>query len=123
MTSSREIVGGYLVDKSRKPLDRLARSRSLWERRISIVATYFFIRRDDFDDTLPVAERLLTDREDLIHKAIGWMLPEVGKKHQPTLEAFLRTYAKVMPRTALRYAIERFPEATRRRYLSGAAYQ
>jgi 3-methyladenine DNA glycosylase AlkD len=119
--SAREIVGGYLVDKSRKPLDQLARSRSLWERRISIVATHFFIRRDEFDDTLRIAERLLADREDLIHKAMGWMLREVGKKHQPTLEAFLRTRGKVMPRTALRYAIERFPDETRRRYLSGAA--
>ena len=119
--SAREIVGGYLVDKDRKPLDRLAVSPSLWERRISIVATHHFIRQQDFADTIRIAERLLADREDLIHKAVGWMLREVGKKHQPTLEAFLRRHGKVMPRTALRYAIERFPADLRRGYLDGSA--
>jgi 3-methyladenine DNA glycosylase AlkD len=117
--SSREIVGGYLADKSRKPLDRLAASKSLWERRISIIATHYFIRQDDFTDTLRIAERLLADREDLIHKAVGWMLREVGKRHQPTLKAFLRTHGRRMPRTALRYAIERFPTEVRRAYLKG----
>jgi 3-methyladenine DNA glycosylase AlkD len=119
--SAREIVGGYLADKDRAPLDRLAASPSLLERRISIVATHYFIRRDEFADTLRIAERLLADREDLLHKAVGWMLREVGKKHQPTLEAFLRRHGKVMPRTALRYAIERFPDPLRRAYLDGTA--
>jgi 3-methyladenine DNA glycosylase AlkD len=117
--SAPEIVGGYLADQSREPLDLLAASPSLWERRISIVATHYFIRRDDFADTIRIAERLLADRQDLIHKAVGWMLREVGKRHQPTLEAFLRRHAKVMPRTALRYAIERFPNEMRRAYLHG----
>jgi 3-methyladenine DNA glycosylase AlkD len=119
--SAREIVGGYLADKSRKPLDRLAGSKSLWERRISIIATHHFIRQDDFADTIRIAERLLTDREDLIHKAVGWMLREVGKRHEPTLQMFLRRHGRTMPRTALRYAIERFPTEVRRAYLLGTA--
>jgi 3-methyladenine DNA glycosylase AlkD len=119
--SAREIVGGYLADKSREPLDRLAASRNLWERRISIVATHYFIRRNDFTDTIRIAERLLGDQEDLLHKAVGWMLREVGKKHPPTLEAFLRRHGKVMPRTMLRYAIERFPAEVRLAYLKGTA--
>jgi 3-methyladenine DNA glycosylase AlkD len=119
--SAREIVGGYLADKSRKPLDRLATSKSLWERRISIIATHHFIRQDDFADTIRIAGRLLTDREDLIHKAVGWMLREVGKRHQPALEAFLRRHGRTMPRTALRYAIERLPDEMRRAFLLGTA--
>jgi 3-methyladenine DNA glycosylase AlkD len=118
--SAREIVGGYLVDKARDPLYQLAASPSLWERRISIVATHYFIRQNDFADTLGVAERLLGDREDLIHKAVGWMLREVGKRDEQTLDAFLRRHGKVMPRTTLRYAIERFPADRRRGYLDGS---
>jgi 3-methyladenine DNA glycosylase AlkD len=118
--SARDIVGGYLADKSRKPLDRLARSKSLWDRRISIVATHHFIRRHEFDDTFRIAERLLADREDLIHKAVGWMLREVGKRDQQPLEDFLCRHGKIMPRTMLRYAIERFPEDLRKAYLSGS---
>jgi 3-methyladenine DNA glycosylase AlkD len=118
--SAPAIVGGYLADKARDPLYRLATSSNLWERRISVVATHYFIRRDDFADTLLIAERLIGDREDLIHKAVGWMLREVGKRHQPTLESFLRRHGKVMPRTALRYAIERFPADVRRGYRSGS---
>jgi 3-methyladenine DNA glycosylase AlkD len=119
--SARDIVGRYLADKSRTPLDRLAKSKSLWERRISIIATYYFIRQNEYSDTLRIAERLLSDRDDLIHKAVGWMLREVGKKHQPTLEAFLKTHGRTMPRTTLRYAIERFPTDARRGYLDGTA--
>jgi 3-methyladenine DNA glycosylase AlkD len=119
--SAREVVGGYLADRSREPLDRLAASSSLWERRIGIVATHYFIRRGDFAETLRIAERLLGDREDLIHKAMGWMLREVGKAQQPTLESFLKRHGRVMPRTALRYAIERFPAELRRAYLDGSA--
>ena len=121
--SAREIIGRHLADRSRKPLDRLAASKSLWECRISIIATHFFIRQNDFADTLRIAERLLGDREDLIHKAVGWMLREVGKRDLPALESFLRRHVQVMPRTALRYAIERFPEETRCGYLNGTFYE
>ena len=107
--SAREIVGSYLADKTRKPLDRLAASKMIWERRISIIATGYFIRQGDFGDTLRIAEHLLGDRADLIHKATGWMLREVGKRDEALLEKFLLTHAHVMPRTMLRYAIERFP--------------
>ena len=98
---------------------RLARSPSLWERRIAILATYHFIRRDEFEPTLHVARLLLGDREDLIHKAVGWMLREVGKRDQPALEQFLKKHLAILPRATLRYAIERFPPARRKRYLRG----
>ena len=87
--SAPQIVGGYLETRSRKPLDRLAKSASLWERRISILATHWFIRHGDFADTLRIAEKLLGDKEDLIHKAVGWMLREVGKRDVAVLEGFL----------------------------------
>lgn len=115
--SAPALVGGYLVERSRKPLYSLAKSANLWERRIAIVATQHFIRLNDYADTLKVGQRLLTDPEDLIHKAVGWMLREVGKRDLPTLEGFLREHAPAMPRTMLRYAIERFPKARRRAYL------
>ncbi len=121
--SAPTIVGGHLADKSRKPLDRLAVSRSIWERRISIIATLHFIRRGDFVDTLRITGRLLGDQEDLIHKAAGWMLREVGKRDQPTLEVFLRQHIKIMPRTMLRYAIERFPEERREAILRGEGWE
>ena len=113
------IVGAYLVDKSKKPLQHLARSALLWERRIAIVATFQFIRLDDFGPTLKVAGLLLSDTEDLIHKAVGWMLREVGKRDIEAEEAFLVRHYRGMPRTMLRYAIERFPERKRRQYLKG----
>jgi 3-methyladenine DNA glycosylase AlkD len=119
--SAPQIVGGYLYDKSRDPLVELARSSSIWERRISIVATHYFIRQGEFADTLRIAKLLLRDQEDLIHKAVGWMLRETGKRDQPTLEDFLRHHGKVMPRTTLRYAIERFPKELRLAYLKGVA--
>ncbi len=115
--SAPQIVGAWLADKSRKPLYRLAKSSWLWDRRISILATYYFIRRDDFADTLKLAEMLLGDREDLMHKAVGWMLREMGKQDVAVLEGFLGQHCRVMPRTMLRYAIEKFPEAKRRGYL------
>ncbi len=117
--SAPTIVGSHLADRSRKPLDRLAGSKCLWERRISIIATMYFIRRGEFQATLRIAERLLGDREDLIHKAAGWALREVGKRDQPILEAFLDRHARIMPRTMLRYAVERFPEEKRNAYLTG----
>lgn len=116
--SAPAIVGGHLADKSRKPLGCLARSAWLWDRRISIVATLHFIRQGDFDDTLAIARTLLADREDLIHKATGWMLREVGKRDPAPLERFLDEHAAVMPRTMLRYAVERFPAAVRQSYLA-----
>jgi 3-methyladenine DNA glycosylase AlkD len=100
--SAPQIVGGYLQNRSRNPLDRHAKSASLWERRISIVATHWFIRHGDHADTLRIAEKLLNDRVDLIHKAVGWMLREVGKRDVVVLEAFLGEHCRVMPRTMLR---------------------
>ena len=116
--SAPQIVGAYLVDESRRPLYRLAKSSWLWDRRISILATFHFIRLGDFGDTLKIAEALLGDREDLMHKAVGWMLREVGKRDTVALEGFLGRHCWVMPRTMLRYAIERFPEKKRRAYLT-----
>jgi 3-methyladenine DNA glycosylase AlkD len=116
--SAPQLVGMHLADKSRKPLYRLARSAWLWDRRISMLATFAFIRRGDFDDTLEIAERLLRDEEDLIHKAVGWMLREVGKRDRAVLTAFVDAHGQVMPRTMLRYAIEKLPEAQRQRYLT-----
>jgi 3-methyladenine DNA glycosylase AlkD len=121
--SAPTIVGGHLALRSRKPLDRLALSRSIWERRIGIIATAYFITRNDFADTLRLAERLLGDREDLIHKAAGWMLREVGKRDQPVLEGFLRRHSEIMPRTMLRYAIERFPPEHRKAILRGEGWE
>jgi 3-methyladenine DNA glycosylase AlkD len=117
--SAPAIVGGFLVERNRGLLSRLAGSDSLWERRIAIVATLHFIRRGDFGDTLRLAGLLLGDREDLIHKAAGWMLREVGKRNQDVLERFLATHCRQMPRTMLRYAVERFEEPRRQKYLRG----
>ena len=116
-TSAPAIVGGYLKDKDRKPLVRLAKSASLWERRIAIVSTQHFIRLGEFDDTLAISRLLLTDGEDLIHKASGWMLREVGEQDAKVLESFLDRHGAVMPRTMLRYAIEHFTDAKKRVYM------
>jgi 3-methyladenine DNA glycosylase AlkD len=116
--SAPAILGAHLVDSrdDRRLLYRLAKSKNVWERRIAIVATHHFIRNHDFSDTLKIAEILLHDRHDLIHKAAGWMLREVGKRDAAAAEAFLEKHCNVMPRTMLRYAIERLPENKRRRY-------
>lgn len=119
--SAPYIVGHYLAGRTRTPLYELVRSASLWERRIAIIATFHFIRLNQFDDTLKLAELLLGDSHDLIHKAVGWMLREVGKRDQATEEAFLLPRYHRMPRTMLRYAIERFPEPRRKAYLLGTA--
>jgi len=117
--SAEHIVGAFLMGRSRKPLYALARSSDLWERRIAILATFHFIKRGAFAETLKIAGMLLSDKEDLIHKAVGWMLREVGKRDIRIEERFLKEHYKKMPRTMLRYAIERFPESKRQRYLKG----
>ena len=117
--SAEHIVGDFLWQKDKRPLHRLAKSDILWERRIAIIATFHFIKKKAFSETLKISEMLLSDEEDLIHKAVGWMLREVGKRDLETEEVFLKAHYKSMPRTMLRYAIERFPEAKRQRYLKG----
>ena len=117
--SAGNIVGAFLFEKDKAPLYRLVFSENLWERRIAIVATFYFIKNDEFDDTLKIAEILFTDKEDLIHKAVGWMLREVGKRVIEIEEEFLEEHYLKMPRTMLRYAIERFPETRRKMYLKG----
>ncbi|MDJ0809142.1 MAG: DNA alkylation repair protein [Desulfobacterales bacterium] len=117
--SAPHIVGAWLENRSRSPLKRLARADALWERRMAILATFHYIRKGEFEETLRLAQMLLKDREDLIHKAVGWMLREVGKRAPETAEVFLRRRYRAMPRTMLRYAIEKFPEAKRQAYLKG----
>lgn len=117
--SAGYIVGGYLDARDISMLERLARSRDIWERRIAIVATLAFIRANEFRPTLRVSRLLLQDSHDLIHKATGWMLREVGKRDRAVLDGFLKQHYRKMPRTMLRYAIERHPEPIRKRYLAG----
>ena len=117
--SAGHIVGAYLLTRDKKPIYVLARSKNIWERRISIMSTSYFIKYNRFVDTLNIAEMLLGDEEDLIHKAVGWMLREIGKRDFELEERFLGKYYKSMPRTMLRYAIEKFPEEKRRIYLKG----
>jgi 3-methyladenine DNA glycosylase AlkD len=117
--SAPRIVGTFLMAKNKEPLYTLAKSKNLWARRISVIATAYFITQNQFSDTLEIAKILLTDKEDLIHKAVGWMLREVGKRDISREEYFLKQYYKRMPRTMLRYAIERFSESRRRAYLAG----
>lgn len=117
--SAHHIVGHYLADKNKKPLYALAKSSSLWERRISIISTFWFIRSGEFSETLKISKLLLSDKEDLIHKAVGWMLREVGNRDRASAESFLIGHCKRMPRTMLRYAIEKFPEPQRQMYLKG----
>lgn len=116
--SAPQIVGAHLMERSRAPLRKLAKSKSLWERRIAVVATHHFIRHDDFAETIALAEQLLDDGQDLMHKAVGWMLREVGKRDERVLTAFLDRHAADMPRTALRYAVERLTPARRQTYMA-----
>ena len=119
-SSAYHIVGphlAHLAQCDRQILYHLAGSPNLWERRIAIMATFHFIRKNQFNDTLTLAEQLLNDREDLIHKAVGWMLREIGKRDCAVAESFLQTHYRTMPRTMLRYAIEKFPEPKRQQYL------
>jgi 3-methyladenine DNA glycosylase AlkD len=117
--SCREIVGAHLRTGSRKPLTKLAKSKSLWERRIAMISTMALVRDGDFEDALRVAEMLLDDSHDLIHKAIGWVLRVVGDEYRAVLVGFLKTHYARVPRTALRYAIEHFSAGERKKMLAG----
>ncbi len=118
--SAPNIVGTWLLHRSRKPLMVLARSKDLWKRRIAILSTFTFIRQNEFDDAFQIARLLIKDKHDLIHKAVGWMLREIGKRSIEAEELFLKRHYRNMPRTMLRYAIERFPETKRKKYLNRA---
>jgi len=118
-SSAHQILGRWLEDKPRDILDQLAKSNSLWKQRIAMVATYHFIRKEEFEETMKVSKALLDHQHDLIHKAVGWMLKEVGKRNIEAEEKFLKSHYQKMPRTALRYAIEKFPEEKRKAYLDG----
>ena len=117
--SAPKIVGEYLIDNERELLYKFAHSKNLWDRRIAIISTQAFIKQHWFEDTLIISEILLHDKHDLIHKAVGWMLREIGNRDIETEEEFLKQHYKTMPRTMLRYAIEKFPEIKRKAYLLG----
>ena len=116
-SSAHKIVGAYLFDKDRSILYQLAKSKNLWEKRIAIISTAYFISKNQFIDTLKISQILLKDQHDLIHKAVGWMLREVGKRNQEVEEGFLNKHHKTMPRTMLRYAIEKFSKEKRTHYM------
>jgi len=118
-SSAHYIVGVYLENRNRDILYKMAESGNLWERRIAIMSTFYLIKKNMFKDALNISEILLKDREDLIHKAVGWMLREIGKRDKPAEKNFLDKYYKDMPRTMLRYAIEKFQETERQKYLKG----
>ena len=118
-SSAPYIVGAFLENHDRSILAELAASGLLWERRIAIMSTFFFIKKNQFDDALQIAEQLVMDKEDLIHKAVGWMLREIGKRDKAVEETFLIKYCRQMPRTMLRYAIEKFSINERQKYLKG----
>jgi 3-methyladenine DNA glycosylase AlkD len=122
-SSAHLILGPHLARGERGLLDTLARSKDLWRRRIAMIATFHYIRRDEFRDALRIARALLRDEHDLIHKAAGWMLREIGKRDEATLRTFLDRHAARMPRTMLRYAIERLPQGSRSRYLKLRSYR
>lgn len=115
--AARDVVGGYLHDKPRDLLYQLAHSENLWERRTAIVSTFYFVRENDLDDAFKIAELLLDDKHDLIHKATGWVLREAGRKDRDRLLSFLDQYAATMPRTLLRSAIEHFDKDQRTHYM------
>jgi len=117
--SAHKIVGMYLLDQDRSVLYSMANSISLWERRIAMMSTYTFIKNNQFDDTFKIAELLLADAHDLIHKVVGWMLREVGNRDKIAEQSFLKIHYQNMPRTMLRYAIEKFDKDERHKYLQG----
>lgn len=122
-SSAHLILGPHLACGERRLLDRLARSPDLWRRRVAMIATFHYIRQDDFRDALRIARALLRDEHDLIHKAAGWMLREIGKRDEPALRSFLDRHAARMPRTMLRYAIERLPPGSRSTYMKLGPYR
>ncbi len=115
--SAPKILGEYLLDKEKSLLYKFAKSNDLWEKRIAVLSTFTFIKKKDFTDALKIYEILVNDKHDLIHKAVGWMLREIGKIDLKTEEKFLKKHYKTMPRTMLRYAIEKFPEKKRKALL------
>ncbi|OGU65097.1 MAG: DNA alkylation repair protein [Ignavibacteria bacterium RBG_16_36_9] len=117
--SAPKIIGKHLLNKDKNLLFKFALSKNLWERRIAVLSTYEFIKNNDFDLALQISEMLLKDKHDLIHKAVGWMLREIGKRDLQAEESFLKIHYKKMPRTMLRYAIEKFSETKRKKYLQG----
>jgi len=120
--SARQIVGAFLWDKDKSILYRLARSKMLWERRIAILAAFYFINKKSFSEAFKLSKMLIADKHDLMHKAVGWMLREIGKRDLSSEIRFLNKHYKEMPRTMLRYAIERFPEKLRQSYLKGTQF-
>lgn len=117
--SAPKILGCFLYDKNPSILYKLVRSKNLWRRRIAIISTFYFIKNNKFDNSLELSEILLHDKEDLIHKAVGWMLREIWKRDKKPAESFIKKHYSEMPRTMLRYAIEKFPETKRKKYLKG----
>ena len=117
--TAHKILGDYLLDKKRNILYELANTEDLWRNRISVISTFAFIRKNDFNDVFKLAEHFIAHKHDLMHKAVGWMLREVGNRNLMAEREFLDRFYKIMPRTMLRYAIEKFPEKLRKKYLLG----
>ena len=117
--TAHRISGAYLMDKDKSLLYKLAESKNIWDRRIAVLSAFHFIKNNVFDDALCLAQKLLNDKHDLIHKAVGWMLREIGNRDMNTEEGFLEKNYKKIPRTMLRNAIEKFPEKKRLAYLKG----
>ena len=118
-SSAPHILGAYLYEKDKSLLYDFAKSNNLWKQRIAILSTFYFIKRNDFNDALKISEILINHEHHLIHKAVGWMLREIGKRNKKVEDEFLKKYYKKMPRTMLRYAIEKYPENERKKYLKG----
>lgn len=121
-SSAEKILGAFLENRDRQILYEFAETDHLWKQRIAMIATLHFIRNDDFGDTIAIAKLLLDHQHDLIHKAVGWMLREMGKRNEKLLKSFLKEHYQTMPRTMLRYAIEKFPKETRQKYLAGKVW-
>ncbi|MSP64018.1 MAG: DNA alkylation repair protein [Bacteroidetes bacterium] len=118
-SSADKIVGAYLIEKDKFVLNKLAVSKNVWDRRIAIVSTFYFIKNNKFEETFRISKILINDHHDLIHKAVGWMLKEVGKRDESKLENYLKVNYKLMPRTMLRFTIEKLSDSKRKKYLSG----